>query len=123
MDNTFKRRNLFALLLDLFAAALVGEAAGGGSWRLSLIGGTRLITFYRASLSLAKPLGSLIALQPGSRADSYSSRLNCAGDVVDQSERCTFATQQGTPSHLSFFFLLLIDLRLVCLDATSAASR
>lgn len=63
MDNAFKRRDLFALLPDLFAAALVGEAAGGGSWRLSLIGGTRLITFYRASLSLAKPLGSLIALQ------------------------------------------------------------
>lgn len=50
MDNTFKRHDLFALLLDLFAAALVGEAAGGGLWRLSLIGGTRLITFYRASL-------------------------------------------------------------------------
>lgn len=45
-----KDHDVFALLLDLFAAALVGEAAGGGLWRLSLIGGTRLITFYRASL-------------------------------------------------------------------------
>lgn len=50
MDNTFKRHDLFALLLDLFAVAFVGEAAGGVLWRLSLIGGTRLITFYRASL-------------------------------------------------------------------------
>lgn len=60
-----KDHDLFTLLLDLCAAAPVGEAAGGGLWRLSLIGGTRLITFYHASLrpspSASSPLFSRTA--------------------------------------------------------------
>lgn len=95
--------DLFALLLDLFAAALVGEAAGGGLWRLSLIGGTRLITFYRASL-WPSPSASSSLFKPGSWAESYSSRLNCTRDVADQSERCAFALQD-TPARLCWVIL------------------
>lgn len=45
-----KDHDQFTFLLDLFAAAFFGEATGGGLWRLSLIGGTCLITFYQALL-------------------------------------------------------------------------
>lgn len=100
MDNTFKRHNLFALLRDLFVAALVGEAAGGGLWCLSLIGGTRLITFYRASLWPSPSASSSLFRQATEQIHIHHGLIAWGSCHWSEWVVC-FCTWQDTPA---FFF-------------------